>query len=814
MLVPVDDLQARLAAALAGRYTIEGEIGRGGMSIVYQARDLRNDRWVALKVLRPELAGALGPERFLREIKVAARLAHPHILPLFESDVADGLLFYTMPYVEGESLRHRLQREGRLPIADAVTIACDVADALAYAHTHNIVHRDIKPENILIEAGHPVVSDFGIARAISAANESRMTGVGIVVGTVDYMSPEQASGEELDGRSDIYSLGRVLYEMLIGSVPVGARTSSAIERSDIPLEIDLAIQTALAAVPNERFATASDFAATLRQSSNFAPSGWWLRRIRRRWRLSAALLTAAAIALFLWRPWSTNAMSAAGLDPTHIAVLPFEDRSANGELRQVAEGMTDELVQELAQVEALHVPSLRQIKALQANGASMDSVLHGLAVGTYVEGTVSGTTTRPRLDARLVNAASGEILASFQFDRPRGDLLHVRDELITDLARELRERLGHQVSLQTSRAEATNVDAWMLQQRSQELSEYARQIGMRGDGPSSRRAFDQADSLAARSAELDTKWAEPVRRRGWIAWARAVVAASAETGTETGRGVQIARIRDGLRYAEDALRRKPGDPRALELRGFLRFRLWERVSASEGGDSLLAAAEQDLRSAVRDNPGSARAWWTLSQLLSAARGEHLEAEVAARKALEKDAYLADAEAIHVQLYASTLARGAFDDADHWCREGQSRFPDDPNFLECRITVLGWTGRTKADLAAAERELQRLDTISMLDAGKSYRQMQVVAILARAGLTDSARSWMHAIRRHDPDDGLGLPAASVYLILGQPDSALAALTKLLRVHPNWREYIGNHYWFRALQRDPRFVALTTDSTRQR
>src|SRR5258705_1644850 len=219
ILVPVDDLQSRLAAALAGRYTIDREIGRGGMSIVYQARDVRNDRWLALKVLRPEVASALGPDRFLREIKVAAGLTHPHILPLFDSGVADGLLFYTMPYIAGESLRHRLAREGRLPVADAVTIARDVADALAYAHGQNIVHRDIKPENILLEAGHPVVSDFGIARAISVAGASRMTGTGLVVGTVDYMSPEQAAGAELDGRSDIYSLGCVLYEMLVGHPP-------------------------------------------------------------------------------------------------------------------------------------------------------------------------------------------------------------------------------------------------------------------------------------------------------------------------------------------------------------------------------------------------------------------------------------------------------------------------------------------------------------------------------------------------------------------------------------------------------------------
>src|SRR5256885_15995706 len=190
------------------------------MSIVYLARDRPRNRFVALKVFRPDIAAVLGPDRFLDEIQVAAGLAHPHILPLFDSDVADGLLFYTMPYVEGESLRQRLTRERPLPVAEAVSIACDVAEALSYAHAKNIVHRDIKPENILLEAGHPVISDFGIARAISVADASRMTGTGIVVGTVDYMSPEQASGEEVDGRSDIYSLGCVLYEMLIGRTPL------------------------------------------------------------------------------------------------------------------------------------------------------------------------------------------------------------------------------------------------------------------------------------------------------------------------------------------------------------------------------------------------------------------------------------------------------------------------------------------------------------------------------------------------------------------------------------------------------------------
>ena len=206
-------ISSTLAEVLRDRYTVERELGRGGMAIVFLARDHRHDRLVALKALRPELAHALGPERFLREIQIAARLQHPNILPLHDSGEANGLLYYVMPYVEGESLRARLEREGQLPIEDALDIACQVADALAYAHSHDVVHRDIKPENILLSGGHALVADFGIARAITAAGGERLTETGLAVGTPAYMSPEQAAADaRVDARSDIYSLGCVIYE--------------------------------------------------------------------------------------------------------------------------------------------------------------------------------------------------------------------------------------------------------------------------------------------------------------------------------------------------------------------------------------------------------------------------------------------------------------------------------------------------------------------------------------------------------------------------------------------------------------------------
>jgi tetratricopeptide (TPR) repeat protein/tRNA A-37 threonylcarbamoyl transferase component Bud32 len=278
----VADLHPRLEAALSGRYTIERELGRGGMAIVYLAQDLKHRRRVAIKVLHPELAAAVGPERFLREIETAARLNHPHILPLHDSGEADRFLYYVMPFVDGESLRDRLNRERQLPIEDAVAIADAVASALSYAHSHDVVHRDIKPENILLSHDQAVVTDFGIAGAIAAAAGGKLTQTGIVLGTPAYMSPEQASGERaLDGRSDVYSLGCVLYEMLAGEPPFTGLTDQAIIakrftdpvpsarrlRETVPPPVDRAISKALARAPVDRFATTHQFAEALRVSA-------------------------------------------------------------------------------------------------------------------------------------------------------------------------------------------------------------------------------------------------------------------------------------------------------------------------------------------------------------------------------------------------------------------------------------------------------------------------------------------------------------------------------------------------------------------
>ena len=267
----MSDAADRLKAALADRYAVERELGAGGMATVYLARDLKHERKVAVKVLRPELAAVLGAERFVQEIKTTANLQHPHILPLFDSGQADGFLYYVMPYIEGETLRDKLNRETQLGIEEAVKIATEVADALDYAHRQDVIHRDIKPENILLHDGRPIVADFGIALAVSAAAGGRMTETGLSLGTPHYMSPEQATAEkDLTNRSDIYSLGAVLYEMLTGDPPHTGSSAQQIimkivteevppvtrVRKSAPPNVGAAVAKSLEKLPADRFTSA------------------------------------------------------------------------------------------------------------------------------------------------------------------------------------------------------------------------------------------------------------------------------------------------------------------------------------------------------------------------------------------------------------------------------------------------------------------------------------------------------------------------------------------------------------------------------
>jgi serine/threonine-protein kinase len=382
----VNDPLDKLRAALAEGYEIEEKLGEGGMAAVYRARDLKHDRRVAIKVLRADLAASLGADRFLREIRITAKLSHPHVLPLYDSGEADGQLYYVMPLVEGESLRELLRREGQLPIDDAIRIAREIAAALAHAHGRGLVHRDIKPENVLLAEGHAIVADFGIARAVSQAGGDQLTQTGIAIGSPAYMSPEQSAGDpRVDARSDIYSLGCVLYEMLVGQIPFPAPTAQAmmarhsieqvpapsVMRPAVSRDLEATIHSALAKNPADRFKTAREFAGALaalekgeapqlptsvgRQPRSAAASVSMIRRAL----VPGLAAILVVIAVVVGWQLATDGVTGRRTEPgapgaasfTAIAVFPFENASDDPSNEYFGEGLADELVDALSGID-------------------------------------------------------------------------------------------------------------------------------------------------------------------------------------------------------------------------------------------------------------------------------------------------------------------------------------------------------------------------------------------------------------------------------------------------------------------------------
>ena len=414
------DLIEQLRGDLADRYSVERELGRGGMATVYLARDLKHHRSVAIKVLLPELAATVGSDRFLREIEIAAGLDHPHILPLYDSGEAGGLLFFVMPYVDGESLRDRLDREKQLPVEEAVRIATDLCEALSCAHERGVIHRDVKPANILLSEGHARIADFGIAGAVSAAGSERLTNTGLTVGTPLYMSPEQVSGEA-EYRSDIYALACVLYEMLAGEPPLQGPTPRATsarrltetprpvhrERPAVPEALDHVLARALRPLPADRFSTASDFGAALRAAAD------------------------------------PSATARTDDEPTgrSVAVLPFDNLSPDPGSEYFSDGITAELTSALAGVAGLRVAARTSAAAFKGQAEDVRTLGRKLNVGAILEGSVRKQGDRVRISAQLVNVADGYQLWSNRFDRRFEDIFAIQEEIAVAIVEALRVRL-------------------------------------------------------------------------------------------------------------------------------------------------------------------------------------------------------------------------------------------------------------------------------------------------------------------------------------------------------------------------------------
>jgi len=441
-------LKDNLESALAGRYAVEREVGRGGMATVYLARDLKHHRPVAVKLLHPHIAAHLGTDRFLREIQIAARLSHPHILTLIDSGEAEGLLYYIMPFVQGESLRDRMVR-GKLPIEEALQIARHVASALGYAHNQGVVHRDIKPENVMLYEGEAMVTDFGIAKAVSAAGAENLTQTGSTVGTPAYMSPEQASGEaDLDGRSDLYSLGCMVYEMLAGVPPFTGSNAQAIIMKrfsekpapirtvspEVPDTVERALARAMERQPDDRYATTLQFAQALAVPGiSTTPSGP--------------------------RP-VTASMPAAPKAAKSIAVLPFADMSPEKDQDYFTDGIAEEIINALSKIQALRVASRSSAFAFKGKNQDIREVGEKLGVNTVLEGSVRKSGNRLRITAQLINVVDGYHLWSDRYDRQLEDVFAVQDEIADAIVKALRVVLSEGEKRAIEQARPENVQAY------------------------------------------------------------------------------------------------------------------------------------------------------------------------------------------------------------------------------------------------------------------------------------------------------------------------------------------------------------------
>ena len=590
------DLVQRLQESLARQYTIDREIGSGGMSHVLLAEDRKHRRKVAIKVLRPDIGSAVGPERFLREIEIAAQLSHPHILPLHDSGNADGLLYYVMPFVDGESLRDRLRRTGTVPVPEALRVARDVASALAYAHKRNIVHRDIKPENILLADGHAIVADFGIARAISEAGGDQLTNTGIAIGTLHYMSPEQALGDAVDGRTDIYALGTVVHEMLVGRTPHEGASARAFmsklisepaapletTHPEIPVDVARIVDRSLAKEPAQRYATAAEFGDALAGVAITEPTTTRQRLTPRR-RIPIGAGAALGVLALGWLAWSQSGIVgvASGSSPNRIAVLPF---SVNGgpQAAYLGEGIVDLLSRNLEGVEDVSSIDPATIMSTIGRGATTSAIDvpaarafgRRVGAGALVLGSVTSVGPALRLQAAMYPAEEngGEPISRASVEGDTTRLLELVDrlagQLLVNRRRDPANRLNQTAALTTHSLDALKA---FLNAEHQ----------LRG------RAMDSAIAGYQRAIALDSTFA--------LAYYRLAVAA----GWSERHAVSSGAVATGLRHAERLSER---DRRLI--RAYADYR---RGAAD--------AAEQQYRAILDNYPDDLEAEFQLGDLL-------------------------------------------------------------------------------------------------------------------------------------------------------------------------------------------------------
>jgi serine/threonine protein kinase/tetratricopeptide (TPR) repeat protein len=696
-VVPVALATSELTDALKDRYRLDRELGRGGMATVYLAQDLKHDRLVALKVLHPELAASLGPERFLREIKVAARLSHTHIVPLYDSGQAGDLLYYVMPYVEGESLRQRLKREKQLPVDVAVQIARNVAGALDYAHRHQVVHRDIKPENVMLHEGEALVTDFGIAKAISASAGQTLTQTGMVVGTPAYMSPEQAAGDtEPDGRSDVYSLGCMLYEMLAGTPPFTGPTAQAViskrftepvpalraARPTAPEEIEQAVTKALARVPADRFATAAHLAQALVVHTGTTPPG--------------VVRTAVAT------PPATVAAKS-------IAVLPFVNMSADPENEYFTDGIAEEIINALSKIQSLRVASRTSSFAFKGKSKDIGEIGVTLKVATVLEGSVRKSGNKLRVTAQLVNVSDGYHLWSERYDRQLEDVFAIQDEIAENIVRALRVVLSEDEKRAIEAAPTTDIEAYDYYLRGRQFFHQFRRTGIQFARRMYERAMeiDPGYALAYAGAAdccsfLYMYWdASKANLDGADMYSRKAL----ELGPELAEAHASRGFAFSLRKQYDEARREFETAIRLNPKLYEAHYLYARACMQEG---KLEEAARRYEDAARVRPEDYQALLLMQGPLNGL-GRKADAMEAVRRGLqvvEKHLELNPDDARALYLGASALVMvGDRDRSLEWARRAFAIDPEDSGVLYNVACAYVYLGLTEDAIACLEKAVQ-------------------------------------------------------------------------------------------------------------
>ena len=611
-----------LNTTLAGRYTLERELGSGGMAVVYLAHDRKHDRKVAVKVLRPELSSLIGPDRFVHEIQVAARLNHPGILSVYDSGESDAHLFYVMPYVEGESLRKKLDREGQPPMNEALSIVGAVASALEHAHARGVIHRDVKPENILLYQGVPMLMDFGIALAASAAADARLTHTGLLVGTPQYMSPEQAAGErELDARSDQYSLACILYEMLAGQPPHTGHTAQALIASRLTepvpdmqpirgrasVNVERTLTRALSADPLDRFASVVDFAEALTGPVAEPPTS------------------------------------------RSVAVLPFLNLSADPENEYFADGITEDVIAQLSQIGDMKVISRTSVMPFKQREQGAREIARQLNVATLLDGSVRRAGDRVRIVAHLVDAATDRHLWSETYDRELSDIFAIQTDVALQIAGALEAELSPREKNRLLRKPTDDVEAYQLYLRARhsllELTE---------------NSFEAAKRLLEQAIALDPGYA--------MAYAIHALAYAEEGAGVIGAVTEPAEAYERAREAATrALELDPGLAEAHAMLGLVKLY----------HDLDFSGAEREFKHALEINPGSADTLDIYGRMLSGL-GRYDEALEVQERAHELDPLE------HRLDRVSTLLRaGRYDEA---LQPAQQIVENEPGFAHGHATL--------------------------------------------------------------------------------------------------------------------------------